>query len=179
MDWISPRTLAEVVDDVNHFSNNVMARQLLLQIASGGGHAAARVQDGERAVERWLVSRGMEFPELVLDNGAGLSRRVRISPGNLVRVLVDIDGSPLAGRFRESLPRVGQSGTVKFRLNGAPLAGRAWMKTGSLADVRTIAGYLQAASGRRYAIALFVNGPRARESAALQDRLLSWLFENG
>jgi serine-type D-Ala-D-Ala carboxypeptidase/endopeptidase (penicillin-binding protein 4) len=179
MDWVSPRTLAEIVDDVNHFSNNVMARQLLLQIAASHGHSPARVGDGERAIEAWLASRGLAFPELVLDNGAGLSRHARISPVSLVRVLVDVDGSELSDRFRESLPRVGQTGTVKFRLTGAPLAGRAWMKTGSLAEVRTIAGYLQAASGRRYALALFVNGPRARESAALQDRLLTWLYENG
>ena len=43
---------------------------------------------------------------------------------------------------------------MRSRLGGEPVTGKAWMKTGSLNDVRTIAGYLDAASGRRYAVVL-------------------------
>jgi len=179
VEWVSPRTLAEIVDDVNHFSNNVMARQLLLQVAAASGARPAGVRDGREAVRAWLGGRGLDFPELVLDNGAGLSRDARISPANLVRLLADADREALGERFRQSLPRVGETGTVRFRLAGEPVAGRAWMKTGSLDGVRSIAGYLEAASGRRYALAVFVNGPRARASGAFQDRLLRWLHANG
>ena len=111
--------------------------------------------------------------------GAGLSRQARISPASLVSLLAQAAREPLGERFRASLPRVGETGTVRFRLVGQPVAGRAWIKTGSLAEVRSIAGYLDAASGRRYALAMFVNGPRAGASGAAQDRLLRWLHENG
>lgn len=179
IDWVSPRTLAEVVDDVNHFSNNVMARQLLLQVAAASGARPAGVREGGDAVRAWLRGRGLDFPEMVLDNGAGLSRQARISPASLVSLLAQAAREPLGERFRASLPRVGETGTVRFRLVGQPVAGRAWIKTGSLAEVRSIAGYLDAASGRRYALAMFVNGPRAGASGAAQDRLLRWLHENG
>jgi D-alanyl-D-alanine carboxypeptidase/D-alanyl-D-alanine-endopeptidase (penicillin-binding protein 4) len=178
-EWISPRTLAEVVDDVNHFSNNVMARLLLMQVAAAAGARPAGEQAGAEAVQAWLRARGLVLPELVLDNGAGLSREARISPANLARVLADADRSPLGERFRDSLPRVGETGTVRHRLVGEPVAGRAWIKTGSLAGVRAIAGYLEAASGRRYVIVMLVNGPRAGASGAAQDALLRWLHAHG
>ncbi|MFP5405251.1 MAG: D-alanyl-D-alanine carboxypeptidase/D-alanyl-D-alanine-endopeptidase [Gammaproteobacteria bacterium] len=179
IEWISPRTLADVVDDVNHFSNNVMARQLLLQLAVAAGARPASVADGRATIRHWLVARGLDLPGLVLDNGSGLSREGRASAVDLVRLLADADGAPEGDRFRASLPRLGETGTVRYRLVDDPVAGHAWIKTGSLADVRAIAGYLEAASGRRYALAMIVNGPRAAASATAQDRLLRWLHENG
>ena len=67
----------------------------------------------------------------------------------------------------------------KARMRGEPIEGRAWIKTGSLNDVRSIAGYVDAASGRRYAVVMLVNGPRAAGSAAAQDALLRWVHANG
>ena len=79
----------------------------------------------------------------------------------------------------QSLPAVGVDGTMKRRLVGDPVAGRAWIKTGSLNDVRAIAGYVDAASGRRYAVAMIVNGPQAEASRALQDEFLRWVRRQG
>ena len=64
-------------------------------------------------------------------------------------------------------------------LVGEPIAGQAWIKTGSLEGVRSIAGYVVAASGRRYAVALIVNAPGAAASRALQDEFLRWVHANG
>jgi len=179
IEWVSPRTLAEVVDDVNHFSNNVMARQLLLQVAAAAGARPAGVREGGDAVRAWLLGRGLDFPEMVLDNGAGLSREARISATSLARLLAEAARSPLGEHFLHSLPRVGQTGTVRHRLVGAAVAGRAWIKPGSLDGVRAIAGYLEAESGRRYALVALFNGPRAGASAPVQDRLLRWLHRHG
>jgi D-alanyl-D-alanine carboxypeptidase/D-alanyl-D-alanine-endopeptidase (penicillin-binding protein 4) len=61
--------------------------------------------------------------------------------------------------------------------NGA--AGSAHIKTGLLADTRAIAGYVLAASGRRYAIVAFVNHPNAGATQAALDALLNWVHANG
>jgi len=45
-------------------------------------------------------------------------------------------------------------------------------------DVRSIAGYVDGVSGRRYAVVLLVNGPRAQSSGAAQDALLRWVHSN-
>jgi D-alanyl-D-alanine carboxypeptidase/D-alanyl-D-alanine-endopeptidase (penicillin-binding protein 4) len=179
--WTSPRTLADVVRDINKFSNNVMARQVMLQTSTGTAveRQPATVERARRVVAGWLERRGLRSPELVIDNGSGLSRQERIAPAALARLLVDASRSEQAAVFAESLPVVGVDGTMRHRLRNDPVAGRAWIKTGSLNDVRSIAGYVDAASGRRYAVVMLVNGPRAGGSGAAQDALLRWVHQNG
>jgi len=179
--WTSPRTMADVVSDINKFSNNVMARQVMLQtsIDPQAPRQPATVEQARRVVVGWLERRGLRSPELVIDNGSGLSRQERIAPVALARLLVDASRSDQAAAFVESLPVVGVDGTMRHRLRNDPVAGRAWIKTGSLNGVRSIAGYVDAASGRRYAVVMLINGPRAGGSGAAQDALLRWVHQNG
>jgi D-alanyl-D-alanine carboxypeptidase/D-alanyl-D-alanine-endopeptidase (penicillin-binding protein 4) len=177
--WVSPRTLAAVVQDINKFSNNVMTRQLMLQLAAEGGMQPATAADARRVMWGWLAAHGLQFPDLVLDNGSGLSRDARTSASHLARLLRHAAAGPHADLLRESLPAVGVDGTMKGRLLGEPIVGRAWIKSGSLDGVRSIAGYVTATSGRRYAVALIVNAPGAAASRALQDDFLRWVHANG
>lgn len=179
LDWVSPRTLADVVRDINKFSNNVMTRQLMLQLGVESGARPATVADGRRAIDAWLERQGLSPAGLVLDNGAGLSREARASAAQLARLLRHAAAGPFADLVRESLPVAGVDGTMRTRLAGEPIAGYAWIKTGSLEGVRSIAGYVEAASGRRYAVAMIVNGPGAGASRTLQDRFLRWVYLHG
>jgi len=177
--WLSPRTLADVVRDVNKYSNNVMARMLLLQIAAHNQSTPATLDDARRLVRRWYANQGLPMNSLVLENGSGLSRIERISAGDLTRVLVHAAGSIHAAAFEDSLPQVGIDGTMRSRLRSHPVAGNAFIKTGTLRDVRAIAGYVTAATGERYAIALLINGLHAEGAGKAQDALLRWVYVNG
>jgi serine-type D-Ala-D-Ala carboxypeptidase/endopeptidase (penicillin-binding protein 4) len=177
--WVSPRNLGEVIRDINKFSNNVMTRQVLLTTSAEVLKLPATLERARRTVSTWLERQGLVFPELVIDNGSGLSRLERISAHSLARLLQSVGGSPYADLMRESLPAVGQDGTMAKRLVNDPIAGRAWIKTGSLNDVRSIAGFVDAASGTRYAVVMLVNGPRAEASQGAQDALLRWVYANG
>jgi len=179
LEWESPRTLADIVRDINKFSNNVMTRQLLLSLAGGEREAPASPERADAALRGWIAAQGLALPGLVVENGAGLSRVERVSAAGLARVLVHAAGSPVGEMLRTSLPVVGVDGTMKYRMSGEPIAGHAWIKTGSLADVRTIAGYVDAASGRRYAVVCFYNGPRTGAAPALQDEFLRWVRARG
>ena len=179
LEWVSPRTLADVVRDVNKFSNNVMARQLFLELAVASGVRPATVVGAREVMGAWLARQGLELPGLFVENGSGLSRSERIGAAALGRVLQHAAAGQNADLLRESLPVVGVDGTMKRRLTDEPIAGRAWIKTGSLADVRSIAGYVDAASGRRHVVVFIVNGPRASAAPAAQDRLLRWVHANG
>jgi D-alanyl-D-alanine carboxypeptidase/D-alanyl-D-alanine-endopeptidase (penicillin-binding protein 4) len=180
LQWTSPRTLGDVVKDINKFSNNVMARQVMLQTsAQTAPYRPATLDRARKVIIAWLEKRGLRSPEFVIDNGSGLSRQERIAPMTLARLLIDASRSPDAPVFLESLPLVGIDGTMKSRLKADPVAGNAWIKTGSLNDVRSIAGYVDAASGRRYAVVMLINGPRAEGSTPAQDALLKWVYLNG
>lgn len=177
--WESPRTLAEVAVDVNKHSNNVMTRQLLLQLAADAMQGPATIERAREVLLGWLEERGLDFPGLVLDNGSGLSRTERMSPAAQVRLLRDAAGSPYADLFRASLPVIGVDGTMRNRLRDHPVSGHGWIKTGTLDGVKAVAGYVDAASGRRYAVSMLVNGPHARASRAAQDEFLRYVYTNG
>lgn len=172
-------SLAEVVRDINKYSNNVMARLLFLDLGPEDGGKPRRAGDAESAVRAWLERKGLDFPELVLENGSGLSRRERISAANLARLLQAAHASPLMPEFVASLPLVAVDGTLKKRMNGHGIAGHAHLKTGSLDDVKAIAGYVQDRSGREQIVVFLINHPRAEAAQAAQDALLHWVYQAG
>ncbi len=169
-------TLSEVVRDINKFSNNVMARQLYLTLAADQAGPPATTENAQRALKAWLAKKGLDFPELVLENGSGLSRVERISAQSLTALLVAAFRSPVMPELVASLPLVAVDGTMRRRLKSESVAGQAHIKTGSLADVRAIAGYVLDRSGRRHAVTMIVNHPNAAQSQAAQDALLNWVY---
>ena len=174
---IESPSLAEIVRDINKFSNNVMARQLYLTLGAEAGKRPARPEDAEAALRAWLAGRGLDFPEMVVENGSGLSRRERLSAASIGRLLQAAWKSPLMPEFIASLPLAAVDGTMKKRLNGNGLAGQAHLKTGSLEGAKAIAGYLLDRSGRYQTVVFIINHSNAQAGQAAQDALLQWLFE--
>ncbi len=173
------RTLAEILPTIIKKSNNVMARQLLLTIgAKKGGQGTPRA--GANAVGQWLASRGLNFPELRIENGSGLSRTARISAAHVTDLLIDAYRSPHRNVFMRSLAVAGVDGTMKGRLKRTQVQGKGFFKTGTLRDVRSIAGYVKAADGKTYAMAILHNDPRARKRALrAHDKLIEWVYAGG
>lgn len=172
-------TLPEVIRDINKYSNNVMARQVLLTIAADILKVPATPERGARAIQSWLTNKGIDASGLVIENGSGLSRNERISAMTLGRMMVAAFQSPTMPEFVSSLPLVGYDGTMRKRLRSQSVAGQAHVKTGTLDDVRAIAGYVLAASGKYYAVVCLINHPNAPKGQAAQDGLLEWVYENG
>jgi D-alanyl-D-alanine carboxypeptidase/D-alanyl-D-alanine-endopeptidase (penicillin-binding protein 4) len=172
-------TLGELVRDINKFSNNVMARQLFLTLGLEAGHRPTNTGAAEAALRAWLDARGLGIPELVLENGAGLSRNERISAESLGRVLQAAWKSAVMPELMASLPVTATDGTMRKRLKQNGVAGQAHIKTGSLEGVRSIAGYVRDKSGRRWIVVFFVNHANARAAQAAQDALLQWVYERG
>jgi D-alanyl-D-alanine carboxypeptidase/D-alanyl-D-alanine-endopeptidase (penicillin-binding protein 4) len=107
--------LAEVIRDINKFSNNVMTRQLFLALGAQATGQPASTERAAHTIRNWLASRGMDMPELVLENGAGLSRIERIAPASMARLLVHAWHSSLMPELVSSLPLVGVDGTMRNR----------------------------------------------------------------
>jgi D-alanyl-D-alanine carboxypeptidase/D-alanyl-D-alanine-endopeptidase (penicillin-binding protein 4) len=188
---ISP-ALAEVVRDINKFSNNVMTEQLFLSLAlaqrgsatlpapatvpsgaSVGRSGPVTPDEARDVLTHWLRERLGDFNprELVIDNGSGLSRETRISARLLGRLLQLIWAGPTMPEMLSSLPVSGLDGTL--RRSQAP-AGRAHLKTGSLKDVSAIAGYVLADSGKRYLVVGILNHKEAPAGRPVLDALVQW-----
>lgn len=173
--WESP-PLAEVVRDVNKWSNNVMARQLFLTLGLEREGPPATTLKATRAVQEWLGQRGLEMPELVLENGSGLSRSERISARNLARLLELGWNSPLLPEYLASLPIPGVDGTLRRRLNGSPAAGQAHLKSGYIEGVRSVAGYVRDRRGRWLLVVCMINHPQASMAQPFLDAVVAWAW---
>ncbi|ODT69971.1 MAG: D-alanyl-D-alanine carboxypeptidase/D-alanyl-D-alanine-endopeptidase [Nitrosomonadales bacterium SCN 54-20] len=137
----------------------------------------ATLAKSETAIRQWLASRQLVFPELILENGSGLSRNERISAGHMGKLLLAAFQSHVMPEFVSSLPIVAVDGTMKKRLSRSAVAGQAHIKTGLLEGVKTIAGYVRDKSGRRSVVVFFINHPRAESGQAAMDALLDWVYE--
>jgi D-alanyl-D-alanine carboxypeptidase/D-alanyl-D-alanine-endopeptidase (penicillin-binding protein 4) len=166
--------LAELIRDINKFSNNVMARQLFLSLG-GTAETPASYTHSELTIRNWLTRKKLHFPELILENGAGLSRRERISPRSLALLLRSAQRSPLSTEFEASLPIVGIDGTFKKRLMDSEAANHAHLKTGSLEGVQAIAGYVQSRSGKQWIVVFLINHPNAAAGQQAQNALIEWV----
>src|SRR5262249_61932731 len=144
-----PPALGEIVRDTNKNSNSVRARQLFLPVGAAGAGPPATADKANRALRQWLAGKKLDFPELVLENGSGLSRVERISAKNLALVLLAAYRSASMPELMASLPLAAVDGTMRKRLGGAEVAGQAHLKTGTLTGVRAIGGYVLDNRGRR------------------------------
>lgn len=169
--------LGYVVRDINKWSDNLMARQLLLTMAAELGGAPATEAKGMAAINTWLASQALSFNELVVDNGSGLSRISRISAAHLGRILVNTYNGPVMPEFMASMSILSKDGTAMGRLRDSQSNGRAHLKTGSLNGVSAIAGYVLDANNHRHALVMMVNHPRASQSKAAQDALIEWVHK--
>jgi serine-type D-Ala-D-Ala carboxypeptidase/endopeptidase (penicillin-binding protein 4) len=175
--------LADVVRDINKYSNNVMAQQVLLtlglarKLSTGGTRATP--DDGRDALKQWLRERlGESLDGVVIDNGSGLSRQTKLSAALLSRVLQRAWSSAVMPELMASLPVSGLDGTLRRMRGNVSTIGRAHLKTGSLRDVQALAGYVLGASGKRYVLVAIVNHPNAGAARPALDALVQWTIDD-
>ena len=172
--------LSDVVRDINKFSNNVMARQLFLTLSAdapvGSQKVSGSASRSAQIIREWLAAKNIAAPELVLENGSGLSRKERVSAATLAQLLDAAWRSSVMPEFVSSMSLLGLDGTLRRRSKGESIAGQAHAKTGTLSDARAIAGYLLDPRGRRWIVLMITNHPNALQTQAAQDALLSWVF---
>lgn len=171
--------LADVITRINKYSNNVMARQLLFTLSAEVLGEPGTEEGGRAVIAGWLADTGFEFDGLKLDNGAGLSRESRMSVRNMGALLEHAWRQPYMPEYVSSLSLAGMDGTLRRRFDDPRLDGNAHLKTGSLDHVTAIAGYVQARSGRRFAVATMQNYEDVHRGPGqeVQEALLRWVYE--
>ncbi len=171
--------LADLIARVNKHSNNVMARQVLYTVSAEQLGAPGTEAGGRTVVRDWLAANGFEFAGLKFDNGAGLSRDARISAREFGSMLRYAWAQPYMPEYLASLSLSGLDGTLSERFDDAALTGMAHLKTGSLDHVSAIAGFMQARSGRRFAVVMLHNYQDIHRGPGdeAQTALLRWLYE--
>ncbi len=156
-----------ILRDVNKWSNNVVARHLEMA-------ALTPDQSFDQSMRAWLASLGIDIRGWAFENGSGLSRNTRVTALGTSNFLVYMAGRPDFPDFLSSLPRAGHDGTLRTRLKGTDHY--AYMKTGSLDDVRTVAGYLRTKKSQWYAFTIFVNGANADKAWPAMEEAIEYVY---
>jgi len=170
--------LSTIIKDVNKYSNNVMARHVLLAIGAKAYKYPANTEKGIRAIKAWMSKKQISTQDIFIENGSGLSREERMSANTMAQLLHAANESPVGEDFISSLSIVGEDGTTWRRLRNTAVTGKAQIKTGAIQDVRTFAGYVLAASGKRYIVVFMANHPKASLARDVQNELLLWVHKN-
>jgi D-alanyl-D-alanine carboxypeptidase/D-alanyl-D-alanine-endopeptidase (penicillin-binding protein 4) len=130
-------------------------------------------------IAEWVRSRGLALPELVVDNGAELSRDTRISARGMGLLLGHAYTAPTMPQFLSSLAIAGVDGTIRKRFRQGPLKGRSHIKTGTLRDVSAAADYVLDRGNRRWIVVSLINNPRleAWRAKGVENSLIEWVHD--
>jgi len=170
----SSRDLVTMVRDINKWSNNVMVRQLFLSLGAKFRQPGDRddLAAAERTIREWLATKGIDSQGMVFENGSGLSRLERISARQMASLLQQAWESRFAAELIASLPLIAMDGTMRRRLGKAGMAGLGHIKTGSLKNVRSIAGFTRDENNTTWAVVAMVNHHQAWRTETILDSVI-------
>ncbi|HEX9108438.1 MAG TPA: D-alanyl-D-alanine carboxypeptidase/D-alanyl-D-alanine-endopeptidase [Longimicrobiales bacterium] len=153
--WTSP-PVAEIVAACLKPSDNWLAEQLLKTIGlQKGGRGSWQAG---LAVERAYLTGtvGLDTLDFHLRDGSGLSAQNLLTAHAIVRLLAYVAAQPWGATYRAALAEPGQKGTLQRRL--VAYQGRLYAKTGSIANVNSLSGYIRADDGRDLVFSILSNG---------------------
>jgi serine-type D-Ala-D-Ala carboxypeptidase/endopeptidase (penicillin-binding protein 4) len=168
--------LSELTAPLLKMSLNLMAeslaRALGLEFRSEGSFSK-----GKEIVEESLLGMGISKETYSYADGSGLSRLNLASADALVRILGSLHRSPQFALFYEALPIAGVDGTLAARMKGTRAEKNVRAKTGTLAHVSALSGYVQTADKELLAFSIIANNFLTDKNAAeqLQDKALQRL----
>jgi D-alanyl-D-alanine carboxypeptidase/D-alanyl-D-alanine-endopeptidase (penicillin-binding protein 4) len=118
-----------------------------------------------KVYEARLKEWGIDPAELIVSDGSGLSRYNYVTANALVVILREMARMPEhATPFAHTLPIMGRDGTLANRMKGTKSEGNVRAKTGTIANVRALSGYLTTADGEAIVFSIIANNFKAPAS---------------
>jgi D-alanyl-D-alanine carboxypeptidase/D-alanyl-D-alanine-endopeptidase (penicillin-binding protein 4) len=169
--------LQALITPLLKLSNNAMSEALLKAMGRKTANAGT-AQAGVTAVAAFMKRQGMDPTTLSQVDGSGLSRRNLLSSQNLTDLLLATARQPWFEAWYNALPVAGNAdrmtgGSLRYRLRGTPAENNLHAKTGSMAGVSSLSGYITDAQGRRLVFSMVSNNylSDAAPIRALENRL--------
>ncbi len=150
-------SVAFLVNNTNHRSNNLFAEHLLKHIGIKY-FSKGDTESGIRAIYKFLKSKSINIKGLYIGDGSGISRHNAISAKHLVDVLLYMKKqSKYSSLFYNSLAIAGKSGTLRKFCKNMAVQGKINAKSGSMTRVISYAGYMKTKSGQNLTFAIIIN----------------------
>jgi serine-type D-Ala-D-Ala carboxypeptidase/endopeptidase (penicillin-binding protein 4) len=173
------KPLSQIIADMNHFSTNFLAEQILYAIGHNQDGTGFDRNLGLKRLSDALQQLGLESDRFQIVDGSGLSHDNRLSVRAIARILVELaQEEDLRAEFESSLAVLGRSGTLKRR-NPPGQSGIVRAKSGSLDGVSSLAGYVSTQAKRQVAFVIFQNNVASKDRAIqIEDRVLEAIYQD-
>ena len=169
---VSP-PLAQDVTVTNKISQNLHA-ELYLRLLGRLEADDGSIAQGVRVVRQFLTSVGVNPGDFLFFDGSGMSGDDVITPRAATTLMAYAARQPWGALYRSTLPIGGVDGSLAGRFPGA-MKGRVFAKTGTLAEVSSLTGYVTARSGRTLIFSVLCNDhdPTGDAARVAIDRLVT------
>ncbi|KRH79481.1 D-alanyl-D-alanine carboxypeptidase DacB precursor [Ferrovum sp. JA12] len=161
---------------MNKYSNNVMARMIFLNTGSVDADNKTSYKLAQAVIKQFVSNKGLNSTDLFIDNGSGLSRQAFVTPVLLNSLLQTIWRDPVGHEVVSSLPLMGTEGTLYEKQSNLVETNKMFLKTGTLNNVKGVAGFVQTRTGDWYTLVCLVNDENAKKSSPFIHGLLDWLY---
>jgi D-alanyl-D-alanine carboxypeptidase/D-alanyl-D-alanine-endopeptidase (penicillin-binding protein 4) len=149
------RTLAEIAQPLLKDSINLYAEALMRLNAARDVFPTndAALEGLRKRLDEWGISNA----SYQLVDGSGLSRRDALSAEAVLTVLERMADPAGTSPFVTGLPLAGVDGSLSTRMKGTAAEGNVRAKTGTMSNIRSLAGYVTTRDGERLAFVILIN----------------------
>ncbi len=163
--------ISQAIDDILKNSDNLVA-ETTVKLAGGKKYEDKGTDiNGIKVFNSYCEKMGLDNSRLKIVDGSGVSKNNLITTDFMTEFLIkNKDNSVLA-----KLPSPGE-GTLTHRM--LPIKENLKAKTGTLADISSIAGFLTTKNNNKYAFCIIINDPSSTTSdmKSLEDYLIRELY---
>ncbi|MFN3077950.1 MAG: D-alanyl-D-alanine carboxypeptidase [Alphaproteobacteria bacterium] len=159
--------LSELANSALEHSNNLWTELIGIMAASRLSGQPQSSSSAARILSAWITGQlpQVEWHGFHLANSCGLSANSRLSPRQMVAILLLANAAPVGDRsFASLLPISGWKGTLAGRFTGPDAALRVWAKTGTILYGKALAGYLYTKQNHRLVFAVFASDFEKRKT---------------
>lgn len=157
-------------------SDNRLAETLFKSAGSKYDNATGSLQNSLRMFHNFYNKNKVDTSEIVIADGSGISRNTLISADWMTNALVMLYKSDNSDFIMQNLAKPGE-GTLDTRLY--ELRGNAWLKTGTLANISAITGYIKSHDDKKtYAVSILIQNFKCSQQdiKAFEDSVLMNLY---
>lgn len=154
----SSKPLSVLIKHMLKVSDNVYANSIFKKLGNVYFNSPGTWSNGYDAMTKILKNSGVDFNQLSLVDGSGISRYTKISPNQFIKVLAYAYKQRNFKYFYDALPISGTDGTLIGRLYGKSVKGKVYAKTGSESGVSSLSGYVTTKNGKKLAFSIINNG---------------------
>jgi D-alanyl-D-alanine carboxypeptidase/D-alanyl-D-alanine-endopeptidase (penicillin-binding protein 4) len=149
--------LRDIATVLMKVSQNLYAETLIKAIGATR-EGVGSFESGRRGIADVLTSWNIAADGYAIFDGSGLSRYNYVSASTLTTVLERMYRDPRhRDAFAATLPIAGRDGTISTRMRHTPAEGNAIAKTGSIANVRSLSGYIRTRDGEPLVFSILSN----------------------